>query len=82
MTKSRSFYIQAISDSHKDIHGFRPAGYWWDQYFNLNLKGLKSAAKEFSDQVKDLRAEEEAQSRYEEECEIGHLVYSLLQEST
>lgn len=63
MTDSnRGFYIQYLSDAHKDIHGFRPRGSWWDAYWDLDLEGLKAAAREFSDQIKEIREEEEAQS--------------------
>ena len=63
MTDSnRSFYIQYLSDAHKDIHGFRPRGSWWDAYWDLDLEGLKAAAREFSDQIKEIREEEEAQA--------------------
>ena len=63
MTDSnRDFYIQYLSDAHKDIHGFRPRGSWWDAYWDLDLEGLKAAAREFSDQIKEIREEEEAQA--------------------
>jgi len=63
MTDSnRGFYIQYLSDAHKDIHGFRPRGSWWDAYWDLDLEGLKAAAREFSDQIKEIREEEEAQA--------------------
>jgi len=78
----RSYYIQYLSDAHKDIHGFRPRGSWWDAYWDLDLEGLKAAAKKFSDQIEEILEEEKAQAEYERQCEIGHSIYSLLKEET